>query len=73
MTDGVADVDGLIEEYEALKISKSFQPLMKNIKTHLMRLFEDSEKIHSLLASATDKKTLSKEIKQLLDDAITGD
>lgn len=38
-----------------------------------MRLFEDSAKIYSLLASATDKKTLSKEIKQLLDDAITGD
>ena len=46
---------------------------MKNIKTHLMRMFEDSEKIHSLLASATDKKILSKKINQLLDDAITGD
>ena len=73
VNDGVTNVDLLIEEYEALKISKSFQPLMKNIKTHLMRMFEDSEKIHSLLASATDKKILSKKIKQLLDDAITGD
>ena len=73
VTDGLTNVDLLIEEYEALKISKSFQPLMKNIKTHLMRMFEDSEKIHSLLASATDKKILSKKINQLLDDAITGD
>lgn len=32
VNDGIADVDGLIEEYEALKISKSFQPLMKTLK-----------------------------------------
>lgn len=67
------NVDELIQEYEALKISKSFQPLLKNIKTHLIRLFEDEQKIHALLASATDKRTLSNEIKQLLEDAITGD
>ena len=73
VNDTVTDVDGLIEEYEALKINKSLQPLLKNIKTHLIRLFEDPQKIHSLLASATDKKILSKEIKQLLEDAITGD
>ena len=66
------DVDGLIQEYEALKISKSFQPLLKNIKTHLIRLFEDDQKIHALLTSATDKKAISNEIKQLLEDAITG-
>lgn len=73
MNDTVTDIDALIEEYEALKIKKSLQPLLKNIKTHLIRLFEDQQKIHSLLASATDKKILSKEINQLLEDAITGD
>lgn len=67
------DVDELIQEYEALKISKSFQPLLKNIKTHLIRLFEDQQKIGALLTSANDKKAISNEIKQLLESAITGD
>lgn len=66
-------VNELIQEYGALRVSKSLKPMLKNIKTHLIRLFEDEQRIHTLLASANDKRAISNKINQLLEDAISGD
>ena len=68
-----SNVDELIQEFEALKVSKSFQPLknelLKNIRTQFIRLFDDPEKVQSLLKA--DTPTRAKEIKQLFDVATT--
>lgn len=73
-----ADNDGtnihdLIQEYEAIKVSKAFRPLqnelIQNIKTQLIRLFDDQEKINLLIAA--DKKNRAMEIKNILDAAIS--
>lgn len=71
--DDATNINSLIQEYEAIKVNKAFQPLqnelIQNIKTQLIRLFDDQEKI-SLLTTA-DKSTRAKEIKSILDAAIS--
>ncbi|MGT3156564.1 hypothetical protein ACVSNX_14285 [Legionella pneumophila] len=71
--DGATNITKLIQECEAIKVSKSFQPLqnelIKNIKTYLIRLFDDKEKVN--LLTIADPQIRSKEIKKILDAAIS--
>ena len=71
VNDDHSNIDELIEECEASKVTKSFQPvkneLMQNLKTQLIRLFEDKEKIAAL--AKMDKKTLGPEIGNILQAA----
>jgi len=71
--DDATNIDNLIQEYEAIKVCDSFKPLqtelIRNIKTHLIRLFDDEEKVNAL--TAANKKTRAQEIKSILDAAIS--
>ena len=62
---------GTNQEFEAQKVIHSFLPLknelLKNIRTQVLRLFDDPEKIQSLLT--IDISTRAKEIKKLFDAA----
>jgi hypothetical protein len=65
---GTPDIEKLIKEYEARKVAESFQPakneLLQNIKSELVKLFADTEKINQM--TMMSKKDLSKEIAALL-------
>jgi hypothetical protein len=62
------DIDELIQDFKAKKIDQLLQPakneLMKNLKTELIRLFDDKDKINNLMKM--EKKELSKEIAKIL-------
>jgi hypothetical protein len=66
------NIETLIQECQALKVDKAFRPfknqMEKNIRNHLIKLFEDRDKIDSLLAM--DKPGLSKEIGKILQIAL---
>lgn len=68
INDECSNMDELIQQCETLKVAKSFKPvkneLMQNLRTHLITLFEDKDKI-SILAQM-DKKALSQEIGNIL-------
>lgn len=70
--DQTSSIEMLIRECEALKVDKKFQPIKKemiqNIRNHMLKLFEDKEKIDKLMQM--DKRSLSKEIETTLQAAI---
>jgi uncharacterized membrane protein len=72
--DDATNIDSLIQEYEAIKVNKAFKPLqnelIQNIKTQLISLFDDQEKINRL--TTADKKIRAEEIKNILNAAISG-
>lgn len=69
--DGSASIHELIEKCDAKNIADSFQSikneLKQNVKTQLIRLFEDKEKIDTL--KAMEKKDLAKEIISILNNS----
>ncbi|MBS0351516.1 MAG: hypothetical protein JSR33_10100 [Proteobacteria bacterium] len=69
--DGNTSIHELIEKCDAKNVADSFQPirneLKQNLKTQLIRLFEDKEKIDTL--KAMEKKDLAKEIVNILNNS----
>jgi hypothetical protein len=71
--DNARNITQLIEEYEAIKVNKAFQPLknelIQKIKGYLNKLFDNPERVNYLLT--TDKRTRSNELKAIFDEAIS--
>lgn len=72
--DEAGNITQLIQEYEAIKVNKAFQPLknelIQNLKSHLNKLFDNPNLINQLITA--DKKTRSNELKAIF-EAISND